>query len=183
MTSKLTSTLPFDPLKRCPVFGKSPCSDNGLREPRKGGRNQSIKYRPFCAIHTTHKRRYDRLVKDIERFHNETGINLCAEHTVTSAPPPRVLTRVGGSRVATVEHKEMTKKIRDLEQKLADSEVKRLDVIQQKRQLRQTTRRLSESHKHALAIHKQEAQQARAENNKATPVWIPTALESQNREK
>ena len=102
-----------------------------------------------------HSRKHKTVIKNIEAFHELTGINVCSEYVVTSAPPPRVLTRTGGARVATVEHKEMSKQIRNLEQKLHDSEQKRSELLASKakhrEKLKQTVAAMTLEHERQLS--------------------------------
>ena len=96
-------------------------------------------------MHYSHLGKQKKLVKQIDQFHTETGIDLTKTAVITSPPPRRQLTRTSGVRASTVEHKDLMKQIRNLEQKLKDSEEKRNDLIQQKRAWRNKHKRLSAS--------------------------------------
>ena len=155
--------------KVCPGFGTTQCSDEGRRQTYKVGKK--VRFRSHCTLHYSQLGKQKKLAKQIDQFHAETGIDLTKTDVITSAPPPRQLTRTSGVRASTVEHKDLMKQIRNLEHKLKDSEEKREELIQQKRSWRKRHQRLSASSSELLEQIKGEHLQIQRLKNSCEDAW------------
>ena len=94
----------------CPGFGNTECSDGGVEQVYKT--KGVVKNRMHCAKHIAQVRRHKALLKSMEKFYSETGVDITKSTTLQSTPPPRKLTRVAGARTATVQHQTLKSKFK-----------------------------------------------------------------------
>ena len=133
----------------CPGHkGKTPCSDGGVRMPRKNG-----KHRPLCAKHFPMIQQEARLRKNIQDFFNSSGVDLSNQQFVdklSSPPPRRILARPVRPRTETPTDQDKNRQIDNLTHKLVDTRSDYNSARKAQQQLARKIRRLSDTYESTL---------------------------------
>ena len=132
--------IPNDPTKLCPGHhGGSACNNGGLRQPRN---NASA--RPYCPHHLSIVATETRLLKRIKVFREQSGVDLQNSEKQPKPPNPRkILNRPAGSRTQSAEHKDLMKRLENLEHKVWDARQLWLQEKAVKEKYRTKLKRLS----------------------------------------